>query len=79
MSGLIAAIKSSGSAKNLAEKIGISKQAISLWHRAGIPATRVLQIFSVTGVTPHELRPDLYPNPSDGIPDNTPVTQREGD
>ncbi|HIA3687729.1 TPA: transcriptional regulator, partial [Klebsiella pneumoniae] len=21
-----------------------------------------------TGVTPHELRPDLYPNPTDGIP-----------
>ncbi|HGS6821274.1 TPA: Rha family transcriptional regulator, partial [Klebsiella pneumoniae] len=24
--------------------------------------------FNATGVTPHELRPDLYPNPTDGIP-----------
>ncbi|MGP0695140.1 transcriptional regulator, partial [Citrobacter freundii] len=23
---------------------------------------------SATGVTPHELRPDLYPNPTDGLP-----------
>ncbi|MEH8748019.1 Rha family transcriptional regulator, partial [Klebsiella pneumoniae] len=23
---------------------------------------------NATGVTPHELRPDLYPNPTDGIP-----------
>ncbi|MCP5990376.1 Rha family transcriptional regulator, partial [Klebsiella pneumoniae] len=22
----------------------------------------------LTGVTPHELRPDLYPNPTDGLP-----------
>ncbi|MFN2843388.1 Rha family transcriptional regulator, partial [Escherichia coli] len=28
----------------------------------------VLQVFNATGVTPHELRPDLYPNPTDGIP-----------
>ncbi|HHZ4136737.1 TPA: transcriptional regulator, partial [Escherichia coli] len=26
------------------------------------------QIYIATGVTPHELRPDLYPNPTDGLP-----------
>ncbi|WP_449262842.1 transcriptional regulator [Escherichia coli] len=29
---------------------------------------RVRQIYIATGVTPHELRPDLYPNPTDGLP-----------
>ncbi|HDR2353311.1 TPA: helix-turn-helix domain-containing protein [Enterobacter roggenkampii] len=80
MSGLITAIERSGSAKNLADKIGITKQAISLWHRMGIPATRVLQIFNATGVTPHELRPDLYPNPTDGLPvQNTSSIQKDSD
>ncbi|MCE9918330.1 Rha family transcriptional regulator, partial [Obesumbacterium proteus] len=27
-----------------------------------------LEVFHATGVTPHELRPDLYPNPTDGMP-----------
>ncbi|EJD7033612.1 helix-turn-helix domain-containing protein [Enterobacter hormaechei] len=38
----------------------------------GIPAERVLPIYGVTGVTPHELRPDLYPNPTDGLPNQEP-------
>ncbi|HHI2551387.1 TPA: transcriptional regulator [Klebsiella aerogenes] len=80
MSGLTTAIERSGSAKNLADKIGITKQAISLWHRMGIPAARVLQIFNATGVTPHELRPDLYPNPTDGMPiQNTEPTHKDTD
>lgn len=79
MSGLNTAIERSGSAKNLADKIGITKQAISLWHRVGIPATRVLQIFNATGVTPHELRPDLYPNPTDGLPVQSTATDYKED
>ncbi|MDM7114292.1 Rha family transcriptional regulator, partial [Klebsiella pneumoniae] len=37
-----------------------------------VPADRVLQIYEVTGVTPHELRPDLYPNTTDGLPKQEP-------
>lgn len=35
-----------------------------------ISAPRALQIGAATGwsVTPHELRPDIYPNPTDGVP-----------
>jgi DNA-binding transcriptional regulator YdaS (Cro superfamily) len=35
-----------------------------------IPPTRAIEIAAATGwrVTPHELRPDLYPNPDDGLP-----------
>ncbi|MDP1063070.1 YdaS family helix-turn-helix protein, partial [Klebsiella pneumoniae] len=48
---------------------GVSGMAVSQWKTKGIvPSSQVLQVFNATGVTPHELRPDLYPNPTDGIP-----------
>ncbi|MBJ3726804.1 helix-turn-helix domain-containing protein, partial [Salmonella enterica subsp. enterica serovar Corvallis] len=33
-----------------------------------VPPNYIFPIFKMTGVTPHELRPDLYPNPTDGLP-----------
>lgn len=72
MTGIENAILRSGSASALGALIGVSKMAVSLWRRNGIPAERVLPIFTATGVTPHELRPDLYPNPSDGLPKQEP-------
>jgi len=68
MTGIENAILRSGSASALGAQIGVSKMAVSLWRRNGIPAERVLPVFEATGVTPHELRPDLYPNPTDGLP-----------
>ncbi|OAE43149.1 Rha family transcriptional regulator [Enterobacter cloacae] len=72
MTGIELAIFRSGSASALGTLIGVSKMAVSLWRRKGIPAERVLLIYGVTGVTPHELRPDLYPNPTDGLPKQEP-------
>ncbi|HDT5731162.1 transcriptional regulator [Enterobacter roggenkampii] len=72
MTGIELAILRSGSASTLGALIGVSKMAVSLWRRNGIPAERVLSIYGVTGVTPHELRPDLYPNPTDGLPKQEP-------
>ncbi|HCM9647138.1 TPA: helix-turn-helix domain-containing protein [Enterobacter bugandensis] len=72
MTGIELAILRSGSASGLGALIGVSKMAVSLWRRKGIPAERVLSIYGVTGVTPHELRPDLYPNPTDGLPKKEP-------
>lgn len=37
----------------------ISPQAISQWRQ--VPAERVLEVERATGVSRHELRPDLYP------------------
>ncbi|MGM8843649.1 transcriptional regulator, partial [Enterobacter hormaechei subsp. steigerwaltii] len=37
-------------------------------HKGLIPSGHVLPVFQATGVIPHELRPDLYPNPTDGLP-----------
>lgn len=68
MTGIENAIRQFGSASALGKAVGLSKMAVSLWRRNGVPAERVLQVFDVTGVTPHELRPDLYPNPTDGLP-----------
>ncbi|EPK7283707.1 TPA: transcriptional regulator [Citrobacter farmeri] len=68
MTGIENAIHTFGSASALGAAIGVSKMAVSLWRKNGVPADRVLSIFNATGVTPHELRPDLYPNPTDGLP-----------
>ncbi|MEL3520646.1 YdaS family helix-turn-helix protein [Escherichia coli] len=71
MNGLTKAIKSAGTATNLATMLGIKPMSVSRWknrYQGMVPAARVLQIYAATGVTPHELRPDLYPNPSDGLP-----------
>ena len=71
MNGLTKAIKSAGTATNLATMLGIKPMSVSRWknrYQGVVPADRVLQLYAATGVTPHELRPDLYPNPSDGLP-----------
>ncbi|MGK3600316.1 transcriptional regulator [Escherichia coli] len=71
MNGLTKAIKSAGTATNLATMLGIKPMSVSRWknrYQGVVPADRVLQIYAATGATPHELRPDLYPNPSDGLP-----------
>ncbi|EPG4849933.1 transcriptional regulator [Klebsiella pneumoniae] len=71
MIALDKAINIAGNASKLAESLDVSAMTVSHWkHRnyGVVPQSRVLTIFKATGVTPHELRPDLYPNPSDGLP-----------
>lgn len=75
MNALDKAIATAGSATKLAELLSTSAMNVSHWrNRNGglVPQARVLPIFHVTGVTPHELRPDLYPNPTDGLPKQEP-------
>ncbi|MNG58412.1 hypothetical protein D3C81_16070 [compost metagenome] len=71
MSALDKAIRIAGNASKLAEQLGISSMAVSHWknrYKGVVPSDHVLPIFYLTGVTPHELRPDLYPNQTDGLP-----------
>lgn len=71
MKALDKAIAAVGSATKLAEHLSVSAMTVSHWKKrkdGEVPLRRVLPIFHATGVTPHELRPDLYPNPSDGLP-----------
>ncbi len=56
---LAKAIASAGSTVKLSKILGVTSQAISQWKR--IPAERVLDIERATGVSRHELRPDIYP------------------
>lgn len=48
----------------------LSPQAVYKWRTAGIPADRVIPVCQATTwqVTPHMLRPDIYPNPDDALP-----------
>lgn len=71
MDALEKAVKAAGTAEKLGEMLGISKQAVSQWKTRGngvIPPERVYPIYLATGVTPHEQRPDLYPIPDYGLP-----------
>ncbi|MBV7133675.1 helix-turn-helix domain-containing protein [Escherichia coli] len=55
----------------VARLIGLPQQVVSRWANGHqVPASRVLQLCEIMEweVTPHELRPDIYPNPTDGLP-----------
>lgn len=40
---------------------GITSQAISQWKQ--VPADKCVPVAELTGVPPHELRPDVFPAP----------------
>lgn len=56
--------------ETIAKKIGCRQQTISLWLNKGVPDGKVLVFSEALGwvATPHDLRPDLYPHPCDGLP-----------
>lgn len=67
-----------GGPSALSRLLNIRPQAVSQWRR--VPVERVLEIERVTGITRHELRPDIYPL-HDGlgmIPLSIPSTQESG-
>jgi DNA-binding transcriptional regulator YdaS (Cro superfamily) len=41
--------------------LGVTRAAVAKWSR--VPAERVLAVESVTGISRHDLRPDIYPPP----------------
>lgn len=55
------AILAAGSVAALAEKLGITKQAVSSWDR--VPMERARSVAAATGVSIHRLRPDVWPVP----------------
>ncbi|HAP0139826.1 TPA: helix-turn-helix domain-containing protein [Escherichia coli] len=55
----------------IARLIGLPQQVVSRWANGHqVPASRVLQLCEIMEweISPHELRPDIYPNPTDGLP-----------
>lgn len=61
ISALDRAIHRVGTAKELAARIGVTPQALSQWKE--VPPLRVLDVERITGISRHDLRPDLYPAP----------------
>jgi len=61
--------KKAGGVVALSQSLGLSRGAVSQWKI--VPDARVLAVCALTGwqVTPHQARPDLYPNPCDALPD----------
>ncbi|MGO4738614.1 transcriptional regulator [Bosea sp. 2KB_26] len=57
-SALKRAIEAADGPVALSRALGISSQAIPQWKR--VPAARVLQVESITGVSRHDLRPDIF-------------------
>lgn len=68
MSAVDRAIEAVGGSAELARRIGVTTQAISQWKT--IPIERVLAVCEAAEwkISPHDLRPDVYPNPTDGLP-----------
>ena len=54
----------------LSLRLGLSRGAASQWDK--VPADYVLRVSEMTGYakTPHQIRPDLYPYPDDGLPES---------
>lgn len=48
-----------GGQAELAKLIGVTAQAVSQWGE--VPPLRVLAVERASGISRHELRPDLYP------------------
>jgi DNA-binding transcriptional regulator YdaS (Cro superfamily) len=63
------AIELCGGPVKLSLSLGLHKTAVYKWGDQ-CPPERVLGVSELTGwaVTPHQLRPDLYPNRLDGLP-----------
>jgi DNA-binding transcriptional regulator YdaS (Cro superfamily) len=61
-SPLEAAVRNAGSQVALGRLIGKRQSVIFGWLRAGrLPAEHVLKVEAATGVSRHDLRPDIYP------------------
>lgn len=59
------AIKAAGGLTKLAAPLGITAQAVSQWDE--VPPLRVLAVEQASGVSRHELRPDLYPDAVEAV------------
>jgi len=54
-------LERAGGPAELARKLSISTAAVSQW--AQVPAKRVGAVSEITGLSPHEIRPDLFRAP----------------
>ena len=60
MQALEAVLDHFGNRSELARRLGVSRQALYLWYRYGIPSHQVKPLEKLTGISRKRLRPDLY-------------------
>lgn len=70
-----------GQQSRLARHLDVSPGLIWQWlnRKRPIAPERVIEVASFTEfmITPHQLRPDIYPNPLDGLPPDFDVTRED--
>ena len=64
--GNLAALLASRQIKmaDLARDLKLNKSSITMWAQRRVPAERVLEVEKLTGISRHEIRPDIYPTPT---------------
>lgn len=68
-----ACIRAIGSYAEAARRLQLKTAwGVQKWRVDGVPHDRVIALASISdwAATPHQLRPDLYPHPDDGLPEN---------
>ena len=62
MSYLASALKAHNLKRiEFAAKAGVNKATVTRWAQKRVPAEKVPEIEEKTGISRHDLRPDLYP------------------
>ncbi|MRJ38484.1 YdaS family helix-turn-helix protein [Pseudomonas haemolytica] len=76
---MTSAAKAAGSQTALAKALGCTPQNVQWMCSTGsVPAKHVLKIEAVTGISRHQLRPDLYPDASPTLDANVRQTSPPG-
>lgn len=68
-----ACIKAIGSYAETARQLRLKTAwGVQKWRVEGVPHDRVIPLAALCSwaVRPHDLRPDLYPHPDDGLPED---------
>lgn len=59
------AISKAGSQSELARLVGVTPQAVQQWEAANrVSVRKALDVEKATGISRHDLRPDIYPKES---------------
>lgn len=66
--GMDAVIAKAGGGAALARASGVTRFAVQMWKDTGIPAARVPAVSRATGLSLHDLRPDLFDAPAAAAP-----------
>jgi DNA-binding transcriptional regulator YdaS (Cro superfamily) len=65
MAMIAQAIERAGGVSALARAVGVDHSTVIGWRRAGrVPVERVKAVCAATGISPHELRPDIFDAPA---------------